>query len=69
MPKQTIEISQDKRIAELETFLKFHFGKCKINRGREDIRIFYGNNRFKEISKSELPDLTNNDIVEKLRES
>lgn len=60
-------MNQDKRIAELETFLKFHFGKCKINRGREDIRIFYGDNRFKEISKSELPSLDNNDILELLR--
>ena len=60
-------MNQDKRIAELETFLKFHFGKCKINRGREDIRIFYGDNRFKEISKSELPNLDNNDILELLR--
>ena len=60
-------MNQDKRIAELETFLKFHFGKCKINRGREDIRIFYGNKRFFEILKADLPSLDNNDILEKLR--
>ncbi len=60
-------MNQDKRIAELETFLKSHFGKCKINRGREDIRIFYGDKRFYEMNKSVLPSYTNNEILELLR--
>ena len=59
-------MNQDKRIAELETLLKFHFGKCKINRGREAIRIFYGDSRFEQIGKNELPNLTDKEILNQL---
>lgn len=59
-------MNQDKRIADLEVLIKNQFGKCKINRGRESIRIFYGDNRFHEILKSQLPTMTNQSILQLL---
>lgn len=60
-------MNQDARIAELQDYLKYHYGKCKINRGRESIRIFYGNKRFYEMLKSSLPNYTNHGILELLK--
>ncbi len=61
-------MTQDQRIANLQTTLKANFGNCKINRGGEAIHIFYGKpQKFHQILKSDLDRLTDEDIIKELR--
>lgn len=48
----------DAKIEQLQAYLKAEFKYCQINRGRDEIRIFYGKDRkIATLDKSEVLNL------------